>query len=652
VSDGLTFDQTNRYLKLELDGTLSHTLLPLQFQGREAVSELFSYTVDLVSANPSQSADDLLGHDLTIIVTVEAGLERRFTGTVIRFSPGPLWGADRNLRTCQVELAPKLWLATLNARCRSFTSQSALDIVESVLGEYSITDSKRGQGAVTRDSRDYCLQYCESDFNFISRLLEQEGIFYYFGLDHQNNSIVLVDGINGSFEVSSDALAVGTHQIITGWAQDYRTVPQSVTYSGYDFKQASIVSQTAQATTKLSYASQAKIEAYPSNTIDTPRSQFFADMTMQQREKDYETYRGESTYPKIAPGGRFTVGGGDDVIANNKSVMVLEAVHHATDYTHISGEGGEPTYSNSFLCCPLDTKYRPPLRAQIPVIHGIQTATVADDDPDEYGRVKVKYHWGSQLESWWARIAMPWAHNQMGFQFFPRKGAEVVIEFLEGNPERPVIVGALYNGVKKVIYTLPANVTQSGMRGTDPDKTGAAESFNELQFEDKSGSEFIKFFAQKDFNRVVVNNDTLEVRNGNRDVTLKSGNLTTVLDQGNETRQLKTGNLELKLDQGDQATTLSMGNQTLKLDMGNQNVTLSMGNQTTKLDLGAASTEAMQSITLKVGQSSVTIDQMGVTIQGMMIKINGQVQTQVQGLMTQISGSAMTQISGGITMIG
>ena len=130
-----------------------------------------------------------------------------------------------------------------------------------------------------------------------------------------------------------------------------------------------------------------------------------------------------------------------------------------------------------------------------------------DDDPDEYGRVKVKYHWGDQLESWWARIAMPWAHNQMGFQFFPRKDSEVVIEFLDGNPERPIIVGAVYNGVKKVIYSLPDNKTQSGMRGTDPDKAGCLRDPQRAAIRGQSGEEFVKFFAQKDFKRVVVNDD-------------------------------------------------------------------------------------------------------------------------------------------------
>ena len=639
MDDGVTFDQTNRNLRLEMDGDLSNSLIPVQFHGREGLSELHSYTVDIVSSELSLSPDDILGHDASVVLK-HAGFERKFTGIIARFSPGPMWGGGRGFRSYQLELVPKLWLATLNARCRSFLSQTATDIVESVLREYEQVPSSRG--ATGRPDREYCLQYCESDYNFISRLLEQEGIFYYFGLDHGNSDIVLVDGTSGTFSIDDEDQKVGPHRLITAWSQEFRTIPQAVTFSGYDFKEASVVTQTVQAAKKLNYASAAKIEDYPSNVMYEQRSDFFADKYMQLKEKDYETYRGASSHPMMAPGGRFKLDDDTDSPAPGQSVMVLEVQHYATDYTHIAGEGEPPEYSNHFVCCPLDTKYRPPYRAQTPVVYGPQTATV-DGDPDEYGRVKVKYHWGDQLESWWARIAMPWAHNQMGFQFFPRDKSEVVIEFLEGNPERPIIVGAVYNGVNKVIYSLPDNKTQSGMRGTDPDKTGAPETLNELQFEDKSGEEFIKFFAQKDFKRVVVNDDSLEVRQGNRQVEIKQGNLTTTIDQGNETRELKQGGLTLTLDMGDQTT---------KLSQGNQSTQLSMGNQTTKLDLGAASTEAMQSIKLTVGSNSITIDQTGVTIQGMMVKIQGQIQTQVQGTMVQVSGDAMTQISGGITMIG
>jgi type VI secretion system secreted protein VgrG len=628
---GLFIDQAERLLTLEFDGTLSQSFVPIGLSGHEEVSQLYWYTVDVVSNELTPAPKDVLGHPVTVVVTA-GNITRRFTGIVSRFSPGPLWG--RGYRAFQLEVVPKLWLATLNSRCRSFLNKSALDIVHEVLGEYGVTETMRGPGTVTRPARDYCLQYCESDFAFISRLLEDEGLFFYFSLDHQNNSIVLVDGLSGTFEIGSgEELKVGPHAAIDSWAHDVRTFPQSVQYSGYDLTQASIVTNSARAAATLDFASSAAVEIYPSNVIDSPRSQFFADMRMQALESEYERFQGSGSHAEFSPAGRVSVAA-DRSSDDKGSYMLLAVDHHASCNTQVSVESEIVSeYSNQFSCLPLDTKYRPPQRTPRPVIQGPQTAIVSSD-PDQYGRVKVKFHWGNQVESWWTRVATPWAHKQMGLQLMPRMGSEVVVQFLDGAPERPIIIGAVFNGVNQPVYTLPDNKTQSGLRGTDPDNTGAAEKFNELQFEDKAGSELIKIFAQKDHQRVVVNDDSLEVRQGKRTVSIKQGDLTTTLEQGNETRELKMGGLTVTLDQGDENRHLKMGNQSLKLD------------------LGSSSTEAMQGIELKVGQSSLKIDQTGIKLSGMQIQIEGTLSVQMKAAMTTVQGSGMLTLSGGVTMIG
>jgi type VI secretion system secreted protein VgrG len=606
----MQFSQADRSLQLAIDGSLSEHYFPVVFDGREAVSEIPRYTIDVYSDELTPQPNDLLGHKAKLTLKV-GPYERHFSGVVISMAPGDL--VDRKHRAYQLVVMPSLYLATLNAACRSFVNMSALDIVTQVLQGHQIQVDKAG----SRDVREYCLQYCESDFNFVARVLEEEGYYFYLPLEHDNEKLTLVDGSNGSFEaVKAEALEIGPNAEIRNWRHVIRTVPQQALYAGYDFEQFKVTPANTKAKHKLNYVGDAKVEGYPAISMYKPRADFFSKMEMDRLESPYEAFTGSCEHPNMAPGGRFQLSSAEqqgDVAG--QSFVLLEVTHRATCYTHFSGEGGASSYDNSFTCIPLDAVYRPPLKTPRPVIHGVQTAVVSSD-PDEYGRVKVKFHWGDELESWWARVAMPWAHKQMGFQFFPRTGSEVVVQFLEGNPERPLIVGAVFNGVNKPVYTVPDNKTQSGIRGTDPDKTGKSQSFNELQFEDDSGNEFIFFFAQKDMNRIVVNNDTIEIRQGNRTVTIKQGNLTTTLEQGNETHELKMGNL------------------------------------TTKLDMGAASTEAMQSIELKVGQNSIKIDQTGVTIQGMMVNIQGQIQTQVQGTMTQISGDAMLQLSGGITMIG
>ena len=222
----------------------------------------------------------------------------------------------------------------------------------------------------------------------------------------------------------------------------------------------------------------------------------------------------------------------------------------------------------------------------------------------------------------------------------PRIGQEVIVDFLEGDPDRPIITGRVYNAEQMPPYTLPANQTQSGIK-TRSSKAGSTDNFNEIRFEDLKGSEMVTIHAEKDMEAFVENDDTQTVQR-NRTITVDGTHTETIT--GDTTITIKEGNHSLTLNKGNQSITLDMGDQATKLTMGNQTITLDMGNQTTKLALGAASTEAMQSITLTVGASSVKVDQMGVTIQGMMIKINGE-------MMTQIQAGVMLTAKGAITMI-
>jgi type VI secretion system secreted protein VgrG len=228
------------------------------------------------------------------------------------------------------------------------------------------------------------------------------------------------------------------------------------------------------------------------------------------------------------------------------------------------------------------------------------------DGPDEYGRAKVKFPWLEDSQSRWTRIAQNWAYNQMGTQFLPRIDSEVVVEFLDGDPDHPIIVGMVYNGKNKLPYETPANKTQSGIRGANWGAAGTENKSNELRFEDKSGSEEVFFHAQKDFRRVVKNDDSLTVEQGDR---------------------------------------------TLKIQTGNVNETLDLGNHDLKISAGSQTTEAMQSITLKVGQNSIEINQSGITIKGIMVKVEGTAMVDAKAPMTTVKGDGMLTLKGGITMI-
>ena len=282
---------------------------------------------------------------------------------------------------------------------------------------------------------------------------------------------------------------------------------------------------------------------------------------------------------------------------------------------------------------------------------GVQSATVVGPSgeeifTDKYGRVKVQFRWdrdgkNDANSSCWLRVASSWAGKQWGAVNIPRIGQEVIVDFIDGDPDSPIIVGSVYNPNTMPPYGLPDNKTQSGIK-TRSSKQGSPDNFNEVRFEDLKDKEQIYVHAEKDFERVVENNDTHKIGfdkkdPGDQKIEVFNNHSLTVGDPS-----CKEGSHTMEVHK----------DHSLTVKTGNQSVSVKAGNQTTKLDAGKASTEAMQSIKLKVGQSSIKIDQTGITIKGMMISIEGQVKTEIKAVMTDVSGSAMLKLGGGVTMIG
>jgi type VI secretion system secreted protein VgrG len=289
-------------------------------------------------------------------------------------------------------------------------------------------------------------------------------------------------------------------------------------------------------------------------------------------------------------------------------------------------------------------------------VKGVQSAIVVGPGgeeiyTDKYSRVKVQFHWdrdgkNDEKSSCWIRVATLWAGKQWGGVHIPRIGQEVLVDFVDGDIDRPIIVGSVYNANTMPPYGLPDNKTQSGIKSRSS-KGGGPANFNEFRFEDKMGSEMVTLHAEKD-QEIGVEHDESHWVGHDRKKNIDNDETTHVKHDRTETVD---NNETITVTQGDRSITVKMGNDSKDVKMGNQSVKLDMGNRSIKCDLGKIDEEAMQSITLKVGQSSIKIDQMGVTIQGMMIKIQGQIQVDVEGLMTQIKGTAMLQEQGGIVMI-
>jgi type VI secretion system secreted protein VgrG len=334
---------------------------------------------------------------------------------------------------------------------------------------------------------------------------------------------------------------------------------------------------------------------------------------------------------------------------------------------------------------PADTLFRPAQKTPRPIANGPETATVTGPDGqviyvDEHGRVKVRFHWDRRPDdpgktSFWIRVSHMAAGEGFGGVNLPRVGQEVIVDFLNGDPDRPIITGRVYNASRQHAYGLPDNKTRSLWRTQtvgDPGDYGGAEAqppagkgFNEIRLEDKGGGEEIYVHAQRDMVTDVLLDDKLTVQRDRstrvgRDRTTKiKRDETLVVETGDETHTVTEGkrvttiqkNDELTIQQGDRKTTVSKGDVSHTVSMGSVDTQVKMGDYTLKTSLGQVTVEAMQSITLKVGQSSVVVDQTGVTVKGMMVTSEAQVMQKVKGAMTQVEGAAMTMVKGGLVMI-
>jgi type VI secretion system secreted protein VgrG len=567
---------------------------------------------------------------------------------------------------------------------RIFQNLSVPDIVEKVLKEGSVDFKNEAVGPFKK--REYCVQYRESDLAFVSRLLEEEGIFYWFRHFKDQHLLVIGDSTNavkaGLVKKlpmgEDDALGNLEKEVITEVRFEHRACSGKVTVADYFYEEPSNrLLQSNPGTQKG-----AEIFDYPAKFEARDDGDRLSRLRMEAVQATQETAIGKSNSPAIASGYKldFTGHYRKDM---NKAWQVLSVRHTASQRGYRGGETMESDYSNTFVAIPADVPFRPPITTRKPRA-GAQPAVVVGPSGDEiytdkYGRVKVQFFWDREGKkddktTCWMRVATLSAGKQWGFVSIPRVGQEVVVDFYEGDPDQPIIIGNVWNAEQMPPYALPANKTQSGWK-THSSAKGSADNFNELRFEDKKGSEQVFVQAEKDLNTVVKNDETrdvghdrkttikndetktvtdgnekIRINKGNQNVSIH-GNRGVTIETGNDTLEIQQGNRGVTIEVGDDNLTISEGNRTVKLDMGNHELHTSMGNITVKADLGEVSTEAMQGIELKVGQSSIKLDQMGVTISGMMVKIEGQISTEVKGMMTQVSGDGMLTAKGGITMI-
>jgi len=606
-------------------------LLLTGFNGGESLSRLFSYRLDMISQNETIDPAALLGKKVSWTVR-STRRERPFAGIVRQFVRGERWA--RGIYVYHAEIVPWLWLLSRNADCRIFQQKSVPDILRAIFRKCSPADfDLKIKG--DQPKREYCVQYRETDFNFVSRLMEEEGYFYYFRHSSSGHKLIIGNSPEAFYPCEDDQVEFRTNADI----EDHVSVwtPRNEFRSGkwtqrdYNFEKPT-QNLEAKETTKLPVGDFKTHEVYdyPGLYMEKSRGDALTKLRIEEEETPYEEVDGQGTCVFFSPGAKFRLA---RFIrrAEETSYTLVATQHHATDNTHLPGQGGIPTYANSFVCHGVKQAdqpklFRPPRITPKPVVHGPQTALVVGPHGEEiycdkYGRIKVQFHWDregkkDENSSCWVRVAQAMAGNGWGAVFTPRIGMEVIVVFLEGDPDRPLIVGTVYNGDNSTPWggDLRQQKTRSGFKSRST-KNGESSNFNELMFEDKKGEEQVFFHAERDMERSVEHDEKIDIGN-DQTITVKNDRTETVKD----------------------------GNDTITLEKGNRTLTLKMGDRKTEVSLGSDSLEAMQKIELKVGQSKITIDQTSITLEAMMIKIHGT-------LMTDVKGDAMLTLKGGLTTI-
>jgi type VI secretion system secreted protein VgrG len=333
----------------------------------------------------------------------------------------------------------------------------------------------------------------------------------------------------------------------------------------------------------------------------------------------------------------------------DKTFVCIAVDHDARDDSQLDQNVGAGVYTNSFRAIPADVVFRPQRRAARALVQGPLTALVVgpkgeEIHVDKHGRIRIQFHWDRDgakdgKSTCWVRVAQSLAGKGWGSQFIPRIGMEVVVQFLNGDPDNPLVTGTVYNGDNTPPYALPANKTQSGIKTRSSPK-GGTEDFNELRFEDKAGEEEIYLHAQKNLVQMIENDETSDIGNDQK-ITVKNDRSIEV-SGGNETLEIKKGN---------RTATLSSGNDSLTLKSGNAQVSLNSGNYTLKASAGKVTIEAAQSIELKVGGSSLKLTPAGIEVKGTLIKLNASASLQAKGAMAEVSASGMLTLKGSITKI-
>ncbi len=618
---------------------LTDTLSINGLSGSEALSGLFRFRLDLLApAKNSITAGQLLRQPVTVSILSGDSKVRYFHGIVSRFSAGD---REERFQHFHAEVVPWLWLLTQISDCRIFQNETVPEILKDVFevdGFHDFIDSTTGDHIPL----DYCTQYRETDFNFVSRLMEQDGIFYYFEHTEDKHILIFSDDNTriGDVPDPSEVLyepegGMGEREdVITHWTGEEEIRPTQYTLRDHNF-------QLPQKDLEVSLGDgDLEIYDYPgeyAQRFNAPDKRLgnvqsegekLNKIRLEEEELPGSVFEGSSSCRQFVSGNKFKLK--KHFKSDGEYVLTSLSYSVGQNPDCISGRTAAP-YQNSFVCVKSDAKIRPRRLTPKPIIAGPQTAivTVKKDEEsclDKYGRIHVQFFWDrlgqkDDNSSCWIRVAQPWAGASWGAHFWPRVGHEVVVQFLEGDPDRPLVTGSVYNADNLPPYDLPANYTRSGIK-TRSSKDGGDKNFNEIRFEDKKGAEDLLIHAERTMHNSVEASQFIVV---GVDRHIKTGYTDKDGGQHGDVKELVHNNHNLHV-LADQRTKIEGQSHLHVQDDADAIYDKGLVQSIAKKCVVLADTIQLQGTTklvLMAGSSSIVIDASGVTVLGTpMINLN------------------------------
>ncbi len=636
--------QVNRTISISDFSLGKDTLLLTEFNGTEFISDLFQFEVEVLSENHAITAEQIVAKICTL--TVNAKQKRYFNGYVSDMAIGEI--TENKLRKYTLTLVPWLWFLDKTNNHRIFQDKNTKEIVTQIFKNLGFNDFEfKAEGG---NKREYCIQHNESDLHFISRLLEEDGIAYYFKHDKNTHMMVIVDQQNAyefceqsDVQYSKGAAGIATDAQVTAWQHRYQFQKGQWTLNDYNFKEPdkNLLTNTK---TNSQFANNAKFEHYEyPGLYDTTFGNTLSKMRMDAEEVNIDSVIAKSNCDSFYAGGKFRLT--KHALKSEKGSYIITRISHsAKDSSYKSGGEDGATYSNTFECVPADIHFRPVLKHKRPVMRGPQSAVVVGPAGeeiyiDDFGRIKVQFIWDREGQkdensTCFIRVIQSWAGNQWGTSFIPRMGQEVIVSFMDGDPDRPIVTGAVYNGKNKPVYS---SKTQSGIK-TRSTRNGTADNFNELRFEDKKGSEQIYIHAEKNMDTRVENNETLTVDNDRTKIVKNDENSTIENDRNktvnnNQTEKIKKNKT---INVGSNHNETIDANMTIHVD---KDLKESVSGEYTEnvvkdysLHAKTITMDADDKITIRTGAAQIVMKSNGdITISGKTINIKGSSNIVIKG---------------------